>query len=581
MLKKHSIKKRKNNINLIIGRNSYTDYNTKNNQYTLKEKINSINNNNILSSLIESPIQNKNSLYLDSNNYLGLSYQTQINTQPRMFSSPKLNSTNSTEFSNIKIKNTKDLLKKLRKTIQKIKIKNIKKLNDLEYANNLMIKKNYSVRSKLKNKSQKNESPSKYSKTLPKFNFTKNKLNLDEIEKNKNKYKELRFKVHNTIKSNIHPLCNNYINKAHLFNEKILEYYQSDHFINLIRNFHKKLHFKLNLENHPKIKMYTDIKSLEKVNKTNKLDFRKCFSEKEQNLILLDPAYYFQKDNPDSFINVNITKKKSLADRIKEEDEEQQIKQILNNFINKNNKKKTRNIKIGFDYTDSKRKLISKVNKIINYNKKNNINSKNLENLQLNNLSTSDNNEEINEFKNDEKYDYFKAYKTYIKEAYEKASYLNKNEEKQINKKKKFKFNVDNKLKNCIMELNYISKDKVLQKRAKEKLYYDKTKDEKNKFNIVTKQMLLEQNYEYLNKFGRKITRINKNENKQKNENENKDKYEDENINDKKENDEDDKINSNGKEKEKDNNINDMTDNREKKLINLHINKIKLIYKQK
>ena len=568
-------------MNLIIGRNSYTDYNTKNNQNTLKEKINSINNNNILSSLIESPIQNKNSLYLDSNNYLGLSYQTQTNTQPRMFSSPKLNSTNSTQFSNIKIKNTKDLLKKLRKTILKIKNKNIKKLNDLEYANNLMIKKNYSVRSKLKNKSQKNESPSKYSKTLPKFNFTKNKLNLDEIEKNKNKYKELRFKVHNTIKSNIHPLCNNYINKAHLFNEKILEYYQSDHFINLIRNFHKKLHFKLNLENHPKIKMYTDIKSLEKVNKTNKLDFRKCFSEKEQNLILLDPAYYFQKDNPDSFINVNITKKKSLADRIKEEDEEQQIKQILNNFINKNNKKKTRNIKIGFDYTDSKRKLISKVNKIINYNKKNNINSKNLENLQLNNLSTSDNNEEINEFKNDEKYDYFKAYKTYVKEAYEKASYLNKNEEKQINKKKKFKFNVDNKLKNCIMELNYISKDKVLQKRAKEKLYYDKTKDEKNKFNIVTKQMLVEQNYEYLNKFGRKITRINKNENKQKNENENKDKYEDENINDKKENDEDDKINSNGKEKEKDNNINDMTDNREKKLINLHINKIKLIYKQK
>ena len=571
-------------MNLIIGRNSYTDYNTKNNQNTLKEKINSINNNNILSSLFESPIQDKNSLYLDSNNYLGLSYQTQTNTQPRMFSSPKLNSTNSTEFSNIKIKNTKDLLKKLRKTILKIKHKNIKKLNDLEYANNLMIKKNYSVRSKLKNKSQKNESPSKYSKTLPKFNFTKNKLNLHEIEKNKNKYKELRFKVHNTIKSNIHPLCNNYINKAHLFNEKILEYYQSDHFINLIRNFHKKLHFKLNLENHPKIKMYTDIKSLEKVNKTNKLDFRKCFSEKEQNLILLDPAYYFQKDNPDSFINVNITKKKSLADRIKEEDEEQQIKQILNNFINKKNKKnkkKTRNIKIGFDYTDSKRKLISKVNKIINYNKKNNINSKNLENLQLNNLSTSDNNEEINEFKNDEKYDYFKAYKTYVKEAYENALYLNKIEEKNINKKKKFKFNVDNKLKNCIMELNYISKDKVLQKRAKEKLYYDKTKDEKNKFNIVTKQMLVEQNYEYLNKFGRKITRINKNENKQKNENENKDKYEDENINDKKENDEDDKINSNGKEKEKDNNINDMTDNREKKLINLHINKIKLIYKQK
>ena len=242
--------------------------------------------------------------------------------------------------------------------------------------------------------------------------------------------------------------------------------------------------------------------------------------------------------------------------------------------MNKKNKKKTRNIKIGFDYTDSKRKLISKVNRIINYNKKNNINSKNIENLELNNLSTSDNNEEINKFKKDEKYDYFKAYKTYVKDAYENASYLNKIEETQYNKKKKFKFNIDNKLKNCIMKLNYISKDKALQKRAKENLFYDKTKDEKTKFNIVTKQMLVEQNYEYLSKFGRKIIRINTNENKQKNENMNK--YEDENINDKKE---DNKINSN--EKEKANNINDMTDNREKKLINLHINKIKLIYKQK
>ena len=581
MLKKHSIKKKKNNINFIIGRNSYTDYNNKNNQYSLKEKITSINNNNILHSLFESPIQTKNSLYLDSNNFFGLSYQTQTNTQTRIFSSPVLNSTNSTEFTNIKFKNTKQLLKKLRKTILRIKKKNIQRLNDLEYSNNSKIKKNYSVKNKLKNKSHKNDSPPKFSKTLPKFNFAKNKLNLDEIEKNKNKYKELRFKVHNTIKSNIHPLCNNYINKAHLFNEKILEYYQSDHFINLIRNFHKKLHFKLNLENHPKIKMYTDIKSLEKVNKTNKLDFRKCFSEKEQNLILLDPAYYFQKDNPDSFINVNITKKKSLADRIKEEDEEQQIKQILNNFINKKNKRKTRNIKIGFDYTDSKRKLISKVNKIINYNKKNNINKKNLDYLEINSLPTNDNNEEINEFKNAEKYDFFKAYKTYVKEAYENASYLNKKEEKQNNKKNKFKFNIDNKLKNCIINLHYIYKDKALQKRAKEKLYYDKAKDEKNKFNIVTKQMLVEQNYEYLNKFNRKIIRINKND---KNENiktnGDRPKNKDENIKDKKEKVEDDKTNSNDKEKEKDNII-DMADNREKKLINLHINKIKLIYKQK
>ena len=64
---------------------------------------------------------------------------------------------------------------------------------------------------------------------------------------------------------------------------------------------------------------------------------------------------------------------------------------------------------------------------------------------------------------------------------------------------------VDNKLRNCVIELHSISKDKALQKRAKDNLYYDKAKDEKNKFNIITRQMLVEQNYEYLSKFGRKI----------------------------------------------------------------------------
>ena len=586
MIKKNSLKKGKKSMNLLVGRNAYTDYNNifnlNHNQYSLKDKIatsSNINNNNIRS-LFESPIHTKKSLFFDSSNPLGLSdqTQTQTHTQPRIYPSPRLNSTNSTDFSNIKIKNANRMLRKLRKTILKIKNKNNKRINELkiDIPKNLIIKNDYPINAVKNKTNEKNQGHiDKFSKTLPKFEFNKNKFNLNENEKNKNKYKELRFKVHKTIKSNIHPLCTNFINKAHLFNEKILEYYQSDHYINLIRIFQNKLHYKLNLENYPKIKMYTDIKSLEKVSKTNKLDFRKCFSEKEQKLILLDPAYYFQKDNPDSFINVNITKQKSLADRIQEEDEEHQIKQILNTYMNKKNKnkKKSRNIKIGYDYTDSKKKLISKVNRILDYNKKNNLNSKKLENLDLNNLSAEDNKEEIDEFKKDEKYDFFKAYKTYVKEAYKNAEILNKIEEEKVKKKKNFLFNVDHKLRNCVIQLDAISKDKLLQKKAKENLYYDKAKDEKNKFNIVTRQMLVEQNYEYLSKLGRKIMGMNKIERKKNKENseENKD-----------ERNKDEKSENNDKSKKsiKKEKSNDMNDNREKKLINLHLNKIKLIYKQ-
>lgn len=580
MLKKHSTKKSKNNINLINGRNTYTDYNKnhlKLNKNSIKEKINATNDNNnnnnirIIHSLFESPLI-KTSSNIDSNYPLGLSYQTQANTQPLIYSSPKLNCTNSTDFSHFNLKNSKEILKKLRKTILKIKLK--KRLNNLneQSPNNLIINKNNFYKNNIirKHNLKNIDYIKNFSKTTKGFGIKKNKIKLEENEKDKNKYKELRFKVHNTIKSNSHPLCNNFINKAHLFNEKILEYYQSDHYINLIKNFQNNFHYKLNLETNPKIKMYTDIKSLEKTSKTNKLDFKKCFSQKEQKLILLDPAYYFQKDNPDNFINVNIVKKKSLADRIREEDEEKQIKKMLNNYLNKKNKQRTRNSLTQYEYTENKNEekkkekiLMSKVSRILSYNKIKNLNSKKIKNLELTNLSTSKSNKNENILKNDDNYDFFKSYKTYVKDSYALALQLNKIEKEKKSKKRKFIFKVDNKLRNCVIELHSISKDKALQKRAKDNLYYDKAKDEKNKFNIITRQMLVEQNYEYLSKFGRKI--IVSNENEKNNVNNNKET--------KKELEEDEKNYSNNKE-------NDITDNKEKKVINTYINKIKLVYKQ-
>ena len=538
-MNKNPIKDNKNFINLITGRNSYTDYNK--NANSLKDKMNSNNNNNIMISIFDQSLnENKYLSNVDSNYPLGLNDQTQTYTQPHFYSSNKLNSTNSTDFSHKKIKNAKLILSKLRRTFSNIKYKKQNINKNFNSINQLKNEYNYS-------KSQKHIHI--FSKTISsKFNINNNKIKFNEDIKNKNKFKELRFKVHNTIRSNKRPICNDFINKAHLFNEKILEFYQSENYINLIRNFQNNFHYNINIENHPKINMFTDLQSLKKISKTHKLDFKRCFSEKDQKLILHDPAYYFQNDSPNNFINVNIIKAKKLVDRIKEEDEEKQMKQILNNYLNKKNKIKNRNLKIEFETIDSKndgkqRKLITKINRILSHNNIKNLTFKKLKKLDFTNISPPKNNRnKLNLINNNESYDFLKEYKENVKNSYNNANIINKIENEKKNIKEKLKYNLNKNLRNCFIEINGLSKDKVLMQRAKENLYYDKLKEENNRFNITTKQALIDQNYAYLTKFGRK--QIIKNKNNEK--------------------------------KEK-----DLSDNKEKKLLNLHINKIKLIYKEK
>jgi len=538
-MNKNSIKDNKNFINLITGRNSYTDYNK--NANSLKDKMNSNNNNNIMISIFDQSLnENKYLSNVDSNYPLGLNDQTQTYTQPHFYSSNKLNSTNSTDFSHKKIKNAKLILSKLRRTFSNIKYKKQNINKNFNSINQLKNEYNYS-------KSQKHIHI--FSKTISsKFNVNNNKIKFNEDIKNKNKFKELRFKVHNTIRSNKRLICNDFINKAHLFNEKILEFYQSENYINLIRNFQNNFHYNINIENHPKINMFTDLQSLKKISKTHKLDFKRCFSEKDQKLILHDPAYYFQNDSPNNFINVNIIKAKKLVDRIKEEDEEKQMKQILNNYLNKKNKIKNRNLKIEFESIDNKndgkqRKLITKINRILSHNNIKNLTFKKLKKIDFTNISPPKNNRnELNLINNNESYDFLKEYKENVKNSYNNANIINKIENDKKNIKEKLKYNLNKNLRNCFIEINGLSKDKVLMQRAKENLYYDKLKEENNRFNITTKQALIDQNYAYLTKFGRK--QIIKNKNNEK--------------------------------KEK-----DLSDNKEKKLLNLHINKIKLIYKEK
>ena len=167
------------------------------------------------------------------------------------------------------------------------------------------------------------------------------------------------------------------------------------------------------------------------------------------------------------------------------------------------------------------------------------------------------NNEELKDMKKDENYDFFKTYNTHIKNSFSFAKLINKVESEKKIKKKHFSSNIAKNMKNCAIRLNTISKDKNLERNAKERLSIYKIQDEKNKFNIVTKQMLIEQNYEYLNKFDRKQDKNNYLYDVNKNKDES---CENKTIK---------------KEKNK-----DISDSKEKKLLNLHINKIKLNYKQ-
>ena len=482
---------------------------------------------------------------------------TQQNFYPKVNNSIEpLSSTtyNTNQNKLLLIKRPEKILFTLQKTMKKINNKKREEKYKQLYENTFII--------------NHHKNTNKLNKTLPKFKPKESKLLMLENSKNKNKFKELRFKIHNTIKLNTLPLCNSYMNKAHLFNEKLLEYYRSENHINLIKNFQKNLRFNMNMENHPKIKMYTDIGELEKISESNKVDFKKAFTPEEQKLIMLDTAYFFQRDSPNIFTNVNISGKKNLADRINDEDEEHQIKKILTELLNRKNRKKLKNIKKGIKGYDMLRNIsdntMAKINKIISSKEMKNFNPKNLDNIDLNAFTQSDNenndNYESSNAKNNKNYNFWKFYKINLKESNKQAEKLGNMDKDRLNKINEFNFNVESKLKSCKREIDMISRDKALEKRAKEKLYYDKTKDEKNEFNIFTRQMLIEVNYEYISRHRRKMMDINK-----KNTFDNKkDELEEENLN------------NTGK--KKNNNI--LSENKDKKFINYYINKIKLNYKQ-
>ena len=474
------------------------------------------------------------------------------NTEENFFQPNKLKNNIFPEFNHNILKDSNKILTSLQKTLSKIKDKNREeRLNELFHKTFI-----------ISNKSNKK----KFNKTVPKFIPKETKLLIQSNSRNKNNFKELRFKIHHTIKMNTLPLCNSYINKAHLFNEKLLEYYRSEYHINLLKNFKKEFRYNMNIENHPKIKMYTDIGQLEKITGNNKVDFKKVFTPEEQKLIMLDTAYFFQRDNPNIFTNVNIIKKKNLADRIQDEDEENQIKKILNELLNKKNRSKLKKIKMGnfggSMFRDVEHGTISKILKILSSPEMKNINSKKLDNLDLNDLIHNNKEEENNEnlkFAGKKNYNFLKLYRINSKEADKSAENLRNIDIDKLKRMNQFNLNIEGKLKSCEREINMISKDKSLKKRARDHMYYDKSKDEKIGFDITTKKMSVEKNIEYMARHRRKLRELN-----EKNLFDNKKK-------------ELEKITNEPNKKQ---NNNAISENKDKKFINYYINRIKFNYKQ-
>ena len=156
---------------------------------------------------------------------------------------------------------------------------------------------------------------------------------------------------------------------------------------------------------------------------------------------MLDPAYYFQKDFQNIFTNVNISKKKNLADRIQDEDEEHQIKKILTELMNKKNRKKIKNKRGGMVVSPwdipwgVSDEIISKINKILSSQEMKNLNPKKIENIDLNNLTPSKT-EDDSDIKNDIKnkhFDLLKLYKINTKESNIQGEKLRLLENEKIN----------------------------------------------------------------------------------------------------------------------------------------------------
>ena len=422
--------------------------------------------------------------------------------------SPKHHYSNYKSFPNLNL-NTKKVLSKLQKILKKCKTN--KQLENIKQKRNSFLQPPFT--SKNNNKYYNNNN---FGYNTTNF-FNKNRNNgiLKSDDPNKNIKKDLRTKIHNLIKENDHPICDVFMNKNHILNGKILDYYLSDHYLNNLNNYRKNFHYSIDVEPIKRINFYVDLKKINSKSIDNRMDFKQCFSDNEQKLILSEPEFYFQKKDPKYFKNVKIIKNKKLCTRLQEEDKnkyfknlikglEKKIKSETNIFLSKEkkallnkiikNKKKILDI---YDKCDSTEQIDLYVAKKLN---KTNSNSNSIIKKNKNNYKKL-----ILKDENDD--DYITNYNKNVEETEllltenKKIELINK--DKQIIENKKIK-DIENEL----IKLNYLTKPK---KRIYNLNFSGKSKNKCNNAKFIIKnlgvfgrQSLVEENWKHLVKIEQK-----------------------------------------------------------------------------
>ena len=298
----------------IIKKLNFFDEQLKDNLLSNKKSVNKMQSENAYS------INDSKKYCLTSSNLFNLN---KTNIIP--ISNINTNTNTNTNSFNLIGNSLKDIIiKKNAKKSLSTQLKKIKKkflsLNEksLPKKSNIIIYNNFTKKHKAKNYYKEDMKNEKLFSNLTTSNTNNNRINTNN---NQTKFKQLKFKVFQSINKNYVPMCPHFLEKTENINRKVLEYYSSDNFKNIFKIYKKNLHYKTNMETHPKINTYVDISKINKESSfTQKLNFDKLFNKEEKKIILLEPDYYFKNTYKDCFENINIIKSNKLVEKMNMEE---------------------------------------------------------------------------------------------------------------------------------------------------------------------------------------------------------------------------------------------------------------------
>lgn len=159
-----------------------------------------------------------------------------------------------------------------------------------------------------------------------------------ENSRKTNEMRKLKLKIHKLTNKKENKLCSSLDIKNHFFNKKIEEYFQSEHFINKQIKYHSKFRFG-NLyygEVHDRFAMMTDLNNIILAKKKNS-NISNQFSDKEKKIISLDSSYFIT--NKKLFKKLKFLEHTSLTEKIKNEEEKEEIQKMKKNEFLRNNRR--------------------------------------------------------------------------------------------------------------------------------------------------------------------------------------------------------------------------------------------------